>query len=425
MKLFHQSPGVKILHADCLEMLRKLPDNSIDSVITDPPYGLSNTTPAHVLEAMTAWVTGDREFIPATSGGFMGKSWDNFVPPPAVWDEALRVLKPGGHLLCFAGTRTMGLMEMSMRLAGFDVRDSIAWLSGQGFPNGMDIGKVIDKAAGDERHIVSEGTPVKRIIPGADQDKTGSWIKDNGRTFTPTVTEAASEESRKWTGWNNALKPAFEPIIMARKPFKGPLFKNVLKHGTGALNVDTTRITGEPVPINRLEKWSGFGEEKRPAYEQTMNTAGRYPANVILDESQAAALDEQTDSLKAGGAIAIGSKGAGVRNNAVYGVDDSDRGEWQPYGDAGGASRFFYCAKAGKSERPVVDGKGHSTVKPLSLMRYLVKLVTPPNGLILEPFAGSGTTVEAALLEGFRIIASEREEEYLPLIVQRIERVPS
>lgn len=352
MKLYHKSEGVKVLHAECLDMLRKLPDNSIDSIITDPPYGLSNTTPAHVLEALTAWATGDREFIPASSGGFMGKSWDNFVPPPAVWDEALRVLKPGGHLLCFAGTRTMDLMGMSIRLAGFDIRDSIAWMYGSGFPKGQDLGKAIDKSLGTRGES-------KGVAKGAGNQNTESLGAFNPEYET---FEVGSPEAQQWSGWNTALKPAFEPIIMARKPFKGPLFKNVLEHGTGALNVAATRIS------------SIDGD--------------RYPANVILSESQALVLEEQSEEL-------------------------------------GGASRFFYCAKAPKSERPMVDGKGHPTVKPLALMRYLCTLVTPVGGLILEPFAGSGSTVEAALLEGFRVIASEREEEYLPFIVQRIERIPT
>jgi site-specific DNA-methyltransferase (adenine-specific) len=395
MKLFHHSRGVKVIHAECLEMLRKLPDNSIDSVITDPPYGLSNTTPKHVVEAMTAWIGGDREFVPATSGGFMGKSWDNFVPPPAVWDEALRVLKPGGHLLCFAGTRTMGLMEMSIRLAGFDIRDSIAWMYGSGFPKGQDIGKVIDKAAGATREVVGSkiGQPGYSLAVNADEVRV-AYGDFNDSEKEAQITAPATEEGKQWTGWNSALKPAFEPIIMARKPFKGALFKNVLKHGTGALNIDDSRISvseNDDIHAKNPSTVGGFGHGDASVYGDSAGApvynpaVGRYPANVILDESQAGVLDSQSE----------------------------------------GASRFFYCAKSPKSERPTVDGKGHPTVKPLALMRYLVKLVTPPGGMILEPFAGSGATVEAALLEGFRVIASEREEEYLPLIVQRIERIPT
>lgn len=422
MKLYHKSAGVKVLHAECLEMLRKLPDNSIDSIVTDPPYGLSNTTPKHVLEAMTAWIGGDREFIPATSGGFMGKSWDNFVPPPAVWDEALRVLKPGGHLLCFAGTRTQDLMGMSIRLAGFDIRDSIAWMYGSGFPKGQDIGKVIDKAAGATREVVG---PSRRH---AGSTKDHGAVSDLSRfgTSGDMETAPATEEAKQWTGWNNALKPAFEPIIMAQKPFKGALFRNVMEQGVGALNIDATRIPGEPIELhirtsNVTTASSMSGESTGSTGTGEYSTAGRYPANVILDESQAAALDEQSGYQKDG--VATNRNRAGEKPNAIYGGGWNNLTADEGYGGGGGASRFFYCAKTPKKERPMVEGKGHPTVKPLALMRYLVKLVTPPNGLILEPFAGSGSTVEAALLEGFRVIASEREEEYLPLIVQRIERI--
>lgn len=312
--------SARVLNADCLAALRDMPDASVDAIVTDPPYGLSNTRPDQVAETITRWVSGDREYLP-TGRGFMGHEWDAFVPPAAVWDECLRVLKPGGHLLAFAGSRTHDLMTLGIRLAGFDIRDSIAWLHSQGFP------------------------------------------------------KAKSQ-----------LKPAFEPITLARKPLTGTVAANVQEHGTGALNIDGSRIGGP---------------------------SGRWPANVVLDESQAAELDRQSGvsvSRTGGKAGAIGYHAGGT---------GADRGG---HDDKGGASRFFYVAKAPKSERPVVDGTAHPTVKPLALMRWLVRMVTPPGGTVLDPFAGSGTTLEAAMLEGFNVIGIEREADYLPLIQARIDR---
>lgn len=336
-----------------MDALRKLPDNSIHSVVTDPPYGLSNVSMRHVRETLEKWVTTDREYTPTVGGGFMGNDWDSFVPPPAVWDEVLRVLKPGGHLLCFAGTRTLGLMEMSIVLAGFDIRDSIAWMYGTGFPKGQDMGKLISKATPDN-----------------------------------------TDDIKKWIGWNSVLKPAFEPIIMAQKPFKGSVSANVVSHSTGGINIDATRV------------------------------GGRYPANVILDEDQAEVLDEQSGITRSTGGS--GDKSRGALGKTIYGKYE-DKGQALAnaggLGDVGGASRFFYVAKASKSERVVVNGVTHPTVKPLTLMRHLVKLVTPPGGVVLDPFAGSGTSVEAALLEGFKSIGIELESSYLPLILARIERI--
>ena len=356
-----------VLNTDCLDALRDMPDASVDAIVTDPPYGLSNTTPAQVADTITRWVTGDREYLP-TGRGFMGHEWDGFVPPVAVWDECLRVLKPGGHLLAFAGSRTHDLMTLGIRLAGFEIRDSVAWLHAQGFP------------------------------------------------------KAKSQ-----------LKPAFEPVTLARKPLIGTVAANVQEHGTGALNIDGCRIgmsdADRAVVDNRSGKADsagggvfreGFGA--RPAGERfTSDPAGRWPANVVLDESQAEELDRQSGTSK--------SPTSYVRTaEARSRIYSPSIGYSKPgdvalnYGDSGGASRFFYVAKAPKSERPVVDGTAHPTVKPLALMRWLVRMVTPPNGTVLDPFAGSGTTLEAAMLEGFNVIGIEREADYLPLIRARIER---
>jgi hypothetical protein len=309
------------------------------------------------------------------------------------------VLKPGGHLLAFAGTRTVDLMTLSIRLAGFDIRDSIAWLYGSGMPKSLDVPKGIDS------HL--------------------------------TGTEDAFNY-QQWEGWGTALKPSHEPIVVARKPLAGTVAVNVLEQGTGALNIDATRIhtagsEARAYEVKRLKtgatlnreggNWRPDGEDAERYQGETK--AGRWPTNVVLDESQAAALDEQTGVLKSG-TMRAGTERQPRAGGTIYGADGRTITAADTYGDSGGASRFFptfrYEAKASSSERPSVDGVQHPTVKPLELMRWLVRLVTPPGGVVLEPFAGSGTTVEAAVLEGFECIGIEREGSYLPLIVQRLSK---
>ncbi|QGZ16937.1 DNA methylase [Arthrobacter phage LittleTokyo] len=408
---------------DCLEVLRELPDNSVDSVVTDPPYGLGNTTPALVAETVTAWLGGDREFIPE-GRGFMGRPWDAFVPPVAVWDECLRVLKPGGHALVFTGSRTLDLMTLGLRFAGFDIRDSIMWMYGSGFPKSKDVsGAMGSYLAGDrpevgapaELYEVTSFLRAARDAAGWTNRKIDGLFGTNGMAghWTTSASQPAVPSLRQWDilrerlgfddseirplverlcsterpedwgagdgdggaflgslkknvdyassgDWGTALKPAYEPVVVARKPVLGSITANVAAHGTGAFNVAGCRT----------------GDEE----------AGRWPANVLLDEWQAGELDKQAP-------------------------------EETP-------ARFFptfrYEAKAPTSERPRVNGVSHPTVKPLDLMRWLCRLVTPPGGIVLEPFAGSGTTVEAAVLERFRCVAVERQPEYLPLIESRL-----
>lgn len=415
-----------LLQGDCLVELARIPDNSVDAIVTDPPYGLANTDPAHVVEALTRWASGDRAFIP-TGRGFMGKAWDAFVPPPAVWDEALRVLKPGGHLLAFAGSRTFDLMTLSIRFAGFDIRDSIAWLYGSGFPKSMDVSKAIDKAAGATREVVGMKDNKGRV-------KAEGWGMRDADEGDP-LTTPATDVAREWEGWGTALKPAFEPIVVARKPLGEKIVAaNVLAHGTGALNIDATRIAGQAAAGTggaRRVKVSGdertdtgaglYAAGEGAGFEP--HTSGRWPANVILDESQAAALDAQTGVKMSRGHTPKSRKGAAA--DAVYGLKHAGQETVieTHAEESGGASRFFYIAKAPKSERPVVDGTAHPTVKPLSLMRWLTRLVTPPGGCVVDPFAGSGTTLEAAYLEGFESIGVEMTPDYWPLIAARIERV--
>lgn len=373
---------IDIRHGDSLSVLAELRENSIDSVVCDPPYALS----------------------------FMSKDWDATHPDAKIWSECLRALKPGGHLVSFGGTRTWHRLACDIEDAGFEIRDNLAWLYGSGFPKSMDVSKAIDKAAGAEREVVSRGNPVKRMIPGADQNKTGSWIKDNGREFVPAITAPATDAAKQWNGWGTALKPAFEPIILARKPLTGTVAANVLEHGTGALNIDGCRVgfrSDSDKQTVQSATWYAapnetYGKYAKQHSREIMDGAdstpdsGRWPANVLLDDTTAAALDGQT--------------------GAEY--DDQGASRFFPVFD----TPFKYQAKAPRKERPEANGVKHPTVKPLELMRWLVRLVTPPHGTVLDPFAGSGTTGEASYLEGFSAILIEREVGYLPLIEQRMSK---
>jgi len=334
-------------HGDCLEVLRSLPDCSIDSIVTDPPYGLS----------------------------FMGKRWDYDVPSVEVWAECLRVLKPGGHLLAFAGTRTQHRMAVRIEDAGFEIRDMIAWVYGSGFPKSLDVSKAIDKAAGAKREKVL--VPTK---PGNTRGERGiNYAGESFSSFTD-ISAPTTPEAKQWEGWGTALKPALEPITVARKPFIGTVAENVLQHGTGAINVDGGRV-GTNDDLNGggysggtpKTMFSGLG---RLQPDEFVQPAGRWPANFIHDGSE-----EATDLL-------------------------------------GTSARFFYCAKASKADR---GENHHPTVKPTDLMRYLCRLVTPPNGIVLDPFMGSGSTGKAAMLEGFAFVGIEREAEYIDIAKARIQ----
>ena len=421
---------MNIIHGDCLEELKKLEDNSVDAIVTDPPYGLSNTKPQQVADVLKAWVTGDTVSVPAKRGGFMGKDWDSFVPPPAVWEECMRVLKPGGHMAVFAGARTQDLMGLSIRLAGFEIRDTLGWVYGSGFPKSMDVSKAIDKAAGEEREVI--GT---KVTGNAKQrtSATGEFADGNhGGQQVVDVTAPATPEAAKWDGWGTALKPAIEPIILARKPLDGTVANNVLAHGVGGLNIDACRVPSTDKAkfpagvVSDTEAVYGGGggmysDRPRPVDK---NPAGRFPANVLLDEHAAKEMDKQSGVLKTGG---------GNRASASGGVIYNERAAGEPRefpANEGGASRFFpvfkYQAKAPKKERPVIvreDGTKvqHPTVKPVALMEWLVMLITPPGGLVLDPFAGTGTTLQAARDKGFHPIGIEADADYIQLIHRRLE----
>lgn len=456
MSPYYQDESVTLYHGDCLDVLRELPDASVDAVCTDPPYALE----------------------------FMGKTWDGWSTPAAfqewcgLWAaECLRVLKPGGHLLAFGGSRTWHRLAVAVEDAGFEIRDSIAWLYGSGFPKSLDVSKAIDRAAGAEREVVGRAR-------GAATSSTASL-----GVFRPEydVTTPATPDAERWQGWGTALKPAFEPIVVGRKPLDGTVAANVLAHGTGALNIDATRTRrGDG---DRTE----YGRDRHLPHANTTaslgrfaevtpyvpNDAGRWPTNVVLDDTQAAELDRQSGITRSNVRQPTGRDDRGIPNgdgNVVVRRNDTQA---RGIADQGGASRFFpvfpnpeeetscaaptehattrtatgaegatpapsttvrsapaaggsggttdlptfrYEAKAPTSERPSAGDVAHPTVKPLDLMRWLVRLVTPPGGVVLEPFAGSGTTAEACVLEGFRCIAIEREADYLPLITSRLSK---
>ena len=399
-----------------LHILSEFQDNSVDSIVCDPPYEL----------------------------GFMGKTWDSsgIAYSVELWQECLRVLKPGGHLLAFGGTRTWHRLAVAIEDAGFEIRDSIAWLYGSGFPKSHNISKAIDKAAGAERKVI--GQTIAGIAPGQNH------IVGGDKPLVDVTGDAVTDDAKAWDGWGTALKPAHEPIVVARKPVEGTVAENVLKHGVGGLNIDATRIGTEIISVHNAPKGSfAGGEQDRGSDTDSYREhVGRWPANIILDEYTAELLDEQSGITKSVGGNQNNRKTA---QSFISGTKTTQSSIPNGFGDVGGASRFFYVAKASKrdrnegldqlpevrhADRNVTDGVGgdnprnrtnqpkqnfHPTVKPTALMQYLIRLITPENGVVLDPFAGSGSTGKAAILEGKHFIGIEITPEYLPIIEGRLQ----
>ena len=494
--------GVRVFHGDCRDMLAELPDDSVDSIVTDPPYEL----------------------------GFMGKKWDasGIAYDSTVWGECLRVLKPGGHLLAFGGTRTWHRLAVAVEDAGFEIRDNIAWMYGSGFPKSLDVSKAIDKRGGNGALLtkeIGEALRVAREARGMSKSKadeifcdgTTNWSWFEGRpagqrpptpeTFSRIVAEwpeladlsekvaeaerevigqhpapaksiysqtettltndvpltaPATSEAEKWQGWGTALKPAFEPIVVARKPLMGTVAGKVLEWGTGGLNIDGSRIGSDSrfsppggIP-NGANNYVNTDKHRNVDYPSKI-VQGRWPANVILDEYTAGLLDEQSGVVKSAGKYKnpgvvkeLGTRGWQENDNFLNQMARKSLRDNSYANETGGASRFFYVAKASKRDRNEgLDGlearigengnkwtdqdyrRGdekpttarqnfHPTVKPTALMRYLVKLVTPPGGTVLDPFTGSGSTGKAAVLEGFQFVGVELTEDYLPIIEGRL-----
>lgn len=470
-----------ILTGDCVEQMREMDEGSIDAVVCDPPYGLEFMGKEWDRLDAGADVRqpDDEDFHRSGAGPFdrakVRHGYDTSIAAMQEWHhawatEALRILKPGGHLLAFGGTRTYHRLACAVEDAGFEIRDSLIWLYGSGFPKSLDVSKAIDKA---ERGVPQGGADPTSPNAGkyrtqATEGKRGQGDSGQGYGAGPGqfMAEQGERDNRElsaaaqpWNGWGTALKPGHEPIVVARKPLSGTVAQNVTEHGTGALNIDGCRIGTSDRLIAGGDMGTLPGDEREGAaagmfngdapntYEQ--NTAGRWPANVALSPEAAAELDEQTGE-RPGATSFSRPKEYGATS---YQVGDAEL--QAGYDDRGGASRFFYCAKASRGERnagldglpklksadagygsiqePKLDraaprenwdphqtANTHPTVKPIDLMRWLVRLVTPPGGTVLDPFTGSGTTGCAAVLEGFEFIGIEREAEYATIAEARI-----
>jgi DNA modification methylase len=408
---------MKLLLGDCLEVLRGMPDNSVDAIVTDPPYGLGKEPDA--LKMLTDWIeTGHHE---VKGRGFMGKEWDAFVPQPRVWHECLRVLKPGGHLLAFAGTRTQDLMTLGLRLAGFEIRDMVAWVYGSGFPKSLDVSKAIDKMAGAEREVI--GFDEKKASQQTRAVGTAAYGDYAGNAGD--ITAPATDAAKQWDGWGTALKPALEPITLARKPLEGTVASNVLKWHTGALNIDGCRVAHQSeadrasaTPQGKVTAKSGAlaggtqHDGERAEFDRPDTSKGRWPANLIHDGSEEV-LAGFPQSSGTGG-----STGGAKDTREIVGEYGFNAAPIVRRNDAGSNARFFYCAKTSKTDRGADNN--HPTVKPTDLMRYLCRLVTPPGGVILDPYMGSGSTGKAAAIEGFDFIGIERDPDYFKIAEARI-----
>ena len=414
----------KVLSGDCREVMAELEAESVDAIVTDPPYEL----------------------------GFMGKSWDSsgVAFDPETWRHALRVLKPGGHLLAFSGSRTYHRMACAIEDAGFEIRDQIMWVYGSGFPKSHDVSKAIDREAGAEREVVGRK---EDWWPAGRREHSGPFMRSSYRPFhddpeacerSRAITAPATDAARTWSGWGTALKPAHEPIVVARKPFKGTVAANVMAHGTGALNIDGCRV-GSAGGTTRGEGggWLSSQGAFTTGHDVVSLDSGRWPANFIHDGS-----DEVLRLFPDVNGI-VGASRQGGDKSIFNGGGHQQVAKQKIVGgskDSGSAARFFYCPKASKRDREdglagftlqapsglqgrndgslgsiVTRANHHPTVKPTELMRYLCRLVTPPGGLVLDPFTGSGSTGRGAVLEGFRFLGIEMDPGYMHLAIARIE----
>ena len=452
---YYEAPGVTLHHGDCLEVMRGMEPESFTAVVTDPPYGLEFMgkewdTPGAFVERKSRRRAGSFESVQGNHNPVDAKDRQRtrlsegvrFQAWCEMWaTEALRILKPGGILLAFGGTRTYHRLACAIENAGFEVRDCLSWLYGSGFPKSLDISKAIDKAKGAEREIPrsfsdkGEGHDPKGTLTG--RAKATGWCEACGKSRgsqpanckCDTTGTPATPLAQTWHGYGTALKPAWEPIILAMKPLDGTFAGNAERHGVAGVNVDGCRVGTE----GGTRKSTFPREESRNAYGNGINGAceieslgkGRFPANLLLDETAAAMLDEQSGERVS----SVPSNPVAVRRTSSPAVSDSGKGvvgAEQPrtgFNDSGGASRFFYTAKASKADRTAngfADNK-HPTVKPVDLMRWLVRLVTMPTGTrILDPFMGSGSTIVAAREDSVEVVGIEQDEDSCRTAVDRL-----
>lgn len=438
-----------VYNENCLETMKRMPDNSVDSIVTDPPYGLGD--PPDPYEVMKSWL--EHGYHEVKGKGFMAKEWDAFVPQPVIWKECFRILKPGGHLLAFSSPRTQDWMTMALRFAGFEINTSIYWVFASGMPKGLNVSKAIDKKYGLERDVVGKYTPPNgkdwnlSQATNDDEDAAPGTFTASGRR-TLDITVPKHPDAKKWDGWNSQIKPAAEPITVARKPIIGNIVDNVLEHGTGTFNVDACRV-GLSGARNNGRSVDSEIYGKMGSIDPVDYDKGRYPSNLIHDGS-----DDVVDLFPdtKSGKDRNPAKESETSAFAKKGI----RTEEVNYGDQGSAARFYYCAKAGKSDRDegldayterasssmpgrrdsdnadwntgndvtdrfVTNRKNyHPTAKPTALMRYLCRLVTPVGGLVYDPFSGSGSTGKAAILEGFEFVGSELDAGYADIANARL-----
>jgi len=379
----------KLINGDCIEEMKKMNANSIDSIVTDPPYEI----------------------------GFMGKKWDNtgIAYNKTMWAEALRVLKPGGHMLAFSSTRTYHRMVCAIEDSGFEIRDQLAWIYGSGFPKSQNVGKMIDKKAGAKRKVVGKTNTV--VGPSMVNNKFGTFARKDYISAND-LTEPSTELAKKYDGWGTALKPAQEPIVLARKPLsEKTVAANVIKFGTGAINIDESRVaTGTDEDLSR-KPTPPKGWANTSKLNGSMNDdwkKGRWPANIIHDGS------EEVLELFPDTKGAVSNSRKSKTGNGPAGIYCGTSEVKAGYNDKGSAARFFYCSKANKQDRD--KDNNHPTVKPTMLMQYLIKLITPVGGTVLDPFNGSGSTGKAAMLcKDYNYIGIDLSAEYIKISKARIE----
>jgi site-specific DNA-methyltransferase (adenine-specific) len=400
-------PEFRLLKGDCLETLKTIPDNSVDSVVCDPPYHLQSIVQRYGKEGSAPAQEGTDGLFKRSSKGFMGKTWDggDIAFRPDVWKECLRVLKPGGHLIAFGGTRTIHRITCAIEDAGFEIRDQLGWIYYSGFPKSHCVSKGIDRHLGADREVV--GNKRSGIGSGSSYGKiVGS---PNPDTNIVSVTAPATPQAEQWDGWGTALKPAQEPACLARKPIsEKSIAANVLKWGTGGLNIDACRFAyGDPCWVGPADEVSniagsirggvtGLGKRMSGQVNNRPHPGGRWPANIY-----ACPKPSRTE------------KEAGLQHlDPIAGHDAVSRAE-------GSAGLDNPRAGAGRTADEIRNT--HPTVKPTNLFRWLCRLVTPPGGTVLDPFLGSGTTAVSAILEGFDAVGCELTEEYHPIIEGRID----